>query len=63
MLSHHSFGGEGKFIPRSRSRDCIQTNSAAVFTTDLYSASVDDRETVGCFLGLHEMIFEPRKTQ
>jgi len=52
MLSHHSFDGEDSFNPRSRRRDWIQSNSVAVLAMDLYSASVDDRETVGCFLEL-----------
>jgi hypothetical protein len=32
-----------------------------VLATDLYSASVEERETVGCFLELDEIKFEPRK--
>jgi hypothetical protein len=63
MLSHHSFGGEYSFSLRSRRRDWIQSNFAAVFATDLYSSSVDDWETVGCFLEHHEIKSEPRKTQ
>jgi len=34
-----------------------------VLATDLYSTSVEDRKMVGCFLELHEIKFEPRKTQ
>jgi hypothetical protein len=63
MLSHHSFGGEYSFSLRSRRRDWIQSNFAAVLAMDLYFASVADRETVGCFLELHEVKFEPRKTE
>lgn len=37
-------------IPNSENRDCNQDNSAAVSANDLYSASVDDRATVRCFL-------------
>jgi hypothetical protein len=40
MLSHQSFGGEDSLIPRSRRRDWIQSNSAAVLVTDLYSNNV-----------------------
>jgi hypothetical protein len=34
-----------------------------VLATNLYSASVEERETVGYFLELNEIMFEPRKTQ
>jgi len=34
-----------------------------VFAIDLYSASVLNLETVGCFLELQEMRFDPRNTQ
>jgi hypothetical protein len=34
-----------------------------VLATALYSASVEERETVGCFLEFHKIRFEPRKTQ
>jgi hypothetical protein len=34
-----------------------------VLATTVYSASVEERETVGCFLELHEIKFELRKTQ
>jgi hypothetical protein len=27
----------------------------------LYSASIDDRDTMGCFLELHEIKFGPKK--
>jgi hypothetical protein len=33
-----------------------------VFAIDLYSASVLDLDTVGCFLALHETTLDPRKT-
>jgi hypothetical protein len=34
--------------------------SAVAFTIDLYSASVLDRETVGCFLEHQEIKLEPK---
>jgi hypothetical protein len=35
-------------------------NSAVAFAKALYSASVLDRETVACFLALHETRFGPK---
>jgi hypothetical protein len=63
MLSHHIFGGVESVRPSFLSRDRIQITSAAVLATDLYSDSVEDRETVGCLRELQEIKFEPRKTQ
>jgi hypothetical protein len=63
MLSLHDVGGEERTPPRSRSKDCIHNNYAIVFARDLYFASVLDLETVGCFLELHEIKLEPKKTQ
>mgnify|MGYP007070156726 CR=1 FL=1 len=63
MLSHQSFGGLGRETPTSWRREQSQSNSAVVLATNLYSASVEDRETVACFLVFQEMRLEPRKTQ
>jgi len=63
MLSHQSFGGVGSGMPGSWRREHIQINSAGVIATDLYSASVEDLETVGCLRELQEIKLEPRKTQ
>jgi len=63
MLSHHSLGVEDREIPSSRRSAWIQKSSAVVLATDLYSAFVEERETVGCFLEFHEIKFEPKKTQ
>lgn len=49
MLSHHSFGVEVREIPSSKSSALIQRSSTVVLATDLYSASVEDCETVGFF--------------
>jgi len=35
--------------------------SAVAFAIALYSASVLDRETVTCFLALHDTRFDPKK--
>ena len=36
-----------------------QMASQVALVKALYSASVDDKETVGCFLLLHDMTLEP----
>jgi hypothetical protein len=36
--------------------------SAVALANDLYSASVLERETVACFLALHEIKFDPKNT-
>jgi hypothetical protein len=63
MLSHQSFGGLGRETPSSWRREQSQSNYAAVLATNLYSASVEDLDTVGCFLELQEIKLLPRKTQ
>ena len=40
----------------------IQSISATVVDSARYSASVEERDTIFCFLKDHEMGFEPRKT-
>ena len=50
MLSHQSLGGKGRKIPRSFNTWRSQESSAAVVAKAQYSASVDDLETVSCFL-------------
>ena len=52
-LSHHNFGGVGRNTPRSFRTWRSQDNSAAVVAKALYSDSVEERETVSCFLALH----------
>lgn len=39
-----------------------QKSSAAVWANDLYSASVEERATVGCFLTHRETGAGPKKT-
>jgi len=60
-LSHHSTGGRGWGISSSRRRDCIHIASAVPFANALYSASVDDHDTVGCFRELHDIKLGPKK--
>jgi hypothetical protein len=55
MLSHQSFGGLGRGTLSSWRREQSQNNSVAVLATDLYSASVEGLDTVGCFLELQEI--------
>jgi hypothetical protein len=63
MLSHHNFGVDVRETPSSRRRAVIHISYAVVLATGLYSASVEDRETIGCLLELQEIRFEPRKIQ
>jgi len=61
-LSHHIKGGVERKIPKSLRSIRIQYNSAAVEAKALYSASVDDLETVDCFLADHVMGQFPKNT-
>ena len=60
-LSHHNKGGLERKIPKSRSIR-IQNNSAAEDANALYSASVEDLETVDCFLADQVIGQLPKKT-
>lgn len=44
----------------SDNKEHIQLTLAAVFATDLYSASVEDLATVLCFFELHDTGLRPR---
>lgn len=62
-LSHHSVGALVKkknFFLSSFKRDFIYKISQVVLATDLYSASVEDLATVGCFLDPYEIRCEPK---
>jgi hypothetical protein len=63
MLSQYNIGCVGDVTPSSWSRVWIYVNSTAALAIALYSDSVLECETVGCFLELHERIFLPRRTQ
>ena len=59
MLSHHNVG-DGKTIRSSWRSELIQSNSEVALAIALYSASVLDRATLGCFLELQETKLLPR---
>lgn len=63
ILSQRRIGECFKYTPRSVSKYCIHATSEVAIYIALYSASVDDFDTVGCFLLDHEMRFVTRKTQ
>jgi hypothetical protein len=52
--------GEGK--PSSCRSFRTHITSVVALATDLYSASVEDLDTVACFLALQEIKFVPRNT-
>jgi hypothetical protein len=58
-LSHHNMGILLSHTSSSHNRDCIHMIFATAFAKALYSASVLDLETVGCFLTLQEIKFDP----
>ena len=60
-LSHHKIGVHCCSTPSSLSKDSTHMASAAPFASALYSASVLDLETVGCFFELQEIKFGPTK--
>ena len=62
MLSHHKMGA-GSEIRRSQRRDVIQISLEAALVTALFSTSVLERATVGCFFELQDMRLPPRYTR
>jgi hypothetical protein len=52
----------GPLTPSSFNTVCTHITSVIAFAKDLYSASVLDLDTVACFLKVHDMRFDPRKT-
>jgi len=56
-------GAVGRETPSSLSKDWSQHKSAAVLAKALYSDSVLEQETVGCFLELQERRLLPMKMQ
>ena len=61
-LSHHNNGGVERNMPKSRRSIRSQNNSAAVEANALYSASVEDLETVDYFLADQVIGQLPKKT-
>ena len=61
-LSHQRIGMCGRKTLSSRNKVRSQANSAAVEAKARYSASMEDRETVGYFFEDQDMGLEPRKT-
>lgn len=59
MLSHQSVTGLVKQIPNSCIKDFNQSNSSVTLVTTLYSASIEDRATVVCFLADQEIRLVP----
>lgn len=55
--------GEGSCIVNSVSNLCNQVSSPTTFLSDLYSASVDDKEMVSCFLDFQLIGLFPSKTK
>jgi hypothetical protein len=63
ILSQYNIGGDFRNTPSSFIKDWIHINSAVIFAKTLYSDSVLDLETVGCFLDAHDNRLQPRKVQ
>ena len=63
VLSHHTIGQCERKTWRSCNNIQIHATSAAPTTSDLYLASVEERETVGYFLEAQVMRLLPRKTK
>ena len=62
LLSHQRIGMCGRKSLSSWNKVSSQANSTAVEAKARYSASMEDRETVGCFFEDQDMGLEPRKT-
>lgn len=60
MLSQYITRDEGKHIPSSLSSEETHITSDAVDRTDRYSASIDKRATVLCFLDDQEIGRHPK---
>jgi predicted RNA methylase len=59
-LSHHKHGLSSSLTPSSLRIDCTQAISAVAFAMVLYSDSVLDLETVGCFFALQAIKLGPK---
>ena len=60
-LSENKVGGNYTGTRRSNNNDFINCNSIVAVTIARYSASVEERATVSCFVELQEIGLTPRK--
>jgi hypothetical protein len=60
IFSHQIQAAGGVEIYNSLRRDWSHITSATALAIDLYSASVLERDTVGCFLALQEIGLDPK---
>ena len=62
ILSHHTTGAEARETCNSRNNILSQYTLAVTRAKHLYSASVLDFDTTGCFLADQDMRLDPTKT-
>jgi hypothetical protein len=64
LQCYHTITLEEKGVEHQDPGEYIESIAMVVaLATDLYSTLVLDLDTVGCFLELQEIIFEPKNTQ
>jgi hypothetical protein len=60
ILSHQNLDAGGQGILNSCNKDCTHINSTVALAMSLYSASVLDLDTSGCFLAHQDTRLSPR---